>query len=204
MGLSSSIIQQFKISFEIRCIQLIVDAYGATLQEKTVEIDLDENDITAILHEHIKVNPNRAKWQIVSNVEEHISDSKIEKKKGFSSKLSRIDLRFATFNSNLEYTYHIEAKRLKEKDSQLKRRYINTGIDSFVNKKYQNGCLAGYLLEGTIPRTVDGVNSLLQKDGREKEQLVKILNNHHSEYYESKHDGLPCLKHFMFDFQTLN
>ena len=124
--------------------------------------------------------------------------------KPFAAKLPRIDLRLATINSSLEYVYHMEAKNLKETDSGLKRRYIDTGINNFVSLKYENGCLLGYVLEGELVKTVDGVNNLLKKDKRDSENLKPKRHNLHHSYYESEHPDDLLIKHFMFDFSSLN
>ena len=137
MGLNYNITIFFKAGFENRCIRLIVAAYHSAIREKTVSVDWNENDITAQFHEYIENDPLRIKWSISSNVEHHLPKDSIKKEKGFSDKYSRIDLRFVTFKK-LEYKYFLEAKRLKEKDYALKKRYIETGIDNFISKKYQN------------------------------------------------------------------
>ena len=204
MGLSKVIVASFKRGFEEKCFQLVTESYVSTMEAKVIKLNWDENDITSELHEHIKENPLRLKWSIVTNVEQHLPKYDIEKEKGFALKLPRIDLRLVTINSSLEYEYHMEAKNLKEKDSALKRRYIDTGIDNFVSKKYENGCLLGYNLEGVLRNTVSGINKLLKKDEREPECLKQQSHHLHNEYYESKHSDELTIKHFMFDFTALN
>lgn len=127
-----------------------------------------------------------------------------KKRKGFANKRARIDLTFSEVGSPLKGKYHMEAKRLKEKDSSLKRRYITTGIDNFVSKKYENGCLLGYVLEGDLHRTVNGINKLLKKDDRESEFLNAKAYMLHNFYFESDHGNSFILKHFMFDFTLLH
>lgn len=204
MGLSKVIVASFKRGFEEKCFQLITESYVSAMETKVIKLNWDENDITSELHEHIKENPLRLKWSIVTNVEQHLPKDDIEKEKGFSAKRPRIDLRLVTINSSLEYEYHMEAKNLKEKDSGLKRRYIDTGINSFVSKKYENGCLLGYVLEGDLDKTVNGVNKLLKKDEREPEFLKHKSFLLHDKYYESKHPEDMVIRHFMFDFTSLN
>lgn len=204
MGLNKVIVASFKKGFEDKCFQLITESYVSAMETKVIKLDWDENDITSELHEHIKENPLRLKWSIVTNVEQHLPKDDIKKEKGFAAKLPRIDLRLVTINSSLEYEYHMEAKNLKEKDSGLKRRYIDTGINNFVSKKYEKGCLLGYILEGNLIKTVSGINKLLKKDTRESESLKYEVNPFHSHYYESKHPDDLFIKHFMFDFTSLN
>ena len=204
MGLNKVIVASFKRGFEEKCFQLITESYVSAMETKVIKLNWDENDITSELHGHIKENPLRLKWSIVTNVEQHLPKDDIEKEKGFAAKLPRIDLRLVTINSSLEFEYHMEAKNLKEKDSGLKRRYIDTGINSFVTHKYENGCLLGYVLEGDLEKTVNGVNKLLEKDERELEFLKPKPYHFHDKYYESKHPDNMVIKHFMFDFTSLN
>ena len=198
MGVNYSIAVAFRTVYENRCIKLILAAYHSAINEKSVSIDWNENDITAQLHEYIENNPLRIQWSISSNVEHHLPKDSIKKKKGFSDKFPRIDLRFVTFNK-LEYKYYIEAKRLKEKDYELKKRYIETGIDNYISEKYPLGCLVAYFLEGNVDVTVSGINLLLQKYDRDPEILKKQSCNLHDYYYVSSHQKIT-IKHYILDF----
>ncbi len=201
--MASNVKSAFRDAFKIRCLKLLVSAYKNAIQDKSISLDWDENDITAQLHEYIHSNQLRLNWSIISNVEHHLPKKPIAKKKGFAAKYPRIDLRFVTIKSRLEYQYFFEAKNLEQKSSSLKRRYIDTGIDNFNSKKYENGCLIGYLLDGDVKLTVKGINSLLVKDNRRKELLSKKDCKLHNSCYESIHSNLPCLKHYIFDFTVL-
>ncbi len=202
MGLNQVIISSFKKSFESKCFNLIIDAYNTSLNAKTIKLDWDENDITSELHSYIIDNPLRTRWHISSNVEEHQSKNNVKKKKGFAAKLPRIDLRMNKFILAKEYKYFFEAKRIKEKDSHLKRRYITDGIDSFTSKKYEKGSMLGYLIEGDLFSTIKGINSLLNKDKRKMETLRKKPFKTHNHYYESVHKEIGVLKHLIFDFTS--
>ncbi|MDC6388811.1 hypothetical protein PP182_08970 [Maribacter sp. PR1] len=204
MGLNKVIVASFKRGFEEKCFRLITESYVSAMETKVIKLNWDENDITSELHDHVKKNPLRLKWSIVTNVEQHLPKDEIKKEKGFAAKLPRIDLRLVTINSSLEYEYHMEAKNLEENDSGLKRRYIDTGINNFVSKKYENGCLLGYVLDGDLEKTVDGVNKLLKKDHREPEYLKHRTSDLHDKYYESEHPDNLLIKHFMFDFASLH
>lgn len=199
MALDSEIYLAFKSAFENRCLTLLTQAYQTSLTTKVIQLDWDENDISSELHEYIKVNPLRSKWKVSSNVEAHLPKG-IPKVKGFSATFPRIDFRLTAFMSTFEYEYFFEAKNLKEKDSALKRRYIETGIDNFTSGKYKDGSIVGYVLEGVKGKTVDGINKLLIKDKRSAESLVIKLNTLHTDYYESEHTAMGTLKHFIFDF----
>ena len=178
----------YKKTFEERCFQLLIEAYQSSLTDKVIQLDWNENDISSELHRHLKENPLRLKWKVSTNVEAYIPKD-IPKAKGFSDKYPRIDFRLTSFISTYEFA--------------LKRRYISTGIDNFASKKYENGSLIGYLLEGKIKETVKGVNSLLQKDKRNAEVLKLNSNKLLKTYFESNHSGIRTLKHLIFDFTTI-
>ena len=200
-------IRNFKVGFENQCIRLFADAYHQSITDKTVKLDWNENDITGQLHEYIDNNPLRLEWSISTNVEQHLPNKSVKKVKGFANKDLRIDLRFVKFRkrilqTNQEYTVFFETKNLKEKGCKLKKRYINTGIDDFIKKKYPYGFLVGYLLEGAVTPTVKGINALLKKDNREKESLEPKKHEIVQYYFESNHAEL-CLKHLIFNFTML-
>lgn len=187
--------------FEKNCNRLIISAYQTSLTEKVIQLDWMENDISHELYEIIDENPKRIQWKISLN-REFILSKPVNKKKGFANKLPKIDLRMSCFGKELEYRYFFEAKNLKENDSALKRRYIDTGIDNFVSGKYSNGSLLGYLLDGKTDETIKGINSLLEKDNRKAEFLQMKDFKIHKDYYESNHPNIGTLKHLIFDFTS--
>jgi hypothetical protein len=203
MAVNTIVYEKFRNAFEQKCCRLIIEAYQTSLIEKVIQLDWNENDISSELHRHIKGNPSRKKWKVSTNVEADIPKD-VSKVKGFSDKFPRIDFRLTSFISTYEYEYFFEAKNLKQNDSALKRRYINTGIDNFVSKKYENGSLVGYLLEGQTKDTISGINSLLAKDKRNTETLVFKTNKLMKTYYESSHSDIGTLKHLIFDFTTIS
>ncbi|MFD0766702.1 hypothetical protein ACFQZI_17705 [Mucilaginibacter lutimaris] len=199
MALNSNLYEKFRNAFEQKCFQLIIEAYQASLTGKVIQLDWNENDISSELHEHIRANPLRTKWKVSTNVEADLPKD-IPKVKGFADKFPRIDFRLTTFTKSYEIEYFFEAKNLKQNDSALKRRYIDTGIDNFVSGKYANGSLVGYLLQGNTEETIKGVNSLLKKDKRESELLRSKSNNQTNALYISTHSNIAILKHLIFDF----
>lgn len=203
MALNTTVNEKFRNAFEQRCFRLIIEAYQLSLNERVIQLDWDENDISSELHQHTKKSSLRKKWKVSTNVESHVPKD-ITKVKGFSAKFPRIDFRLTSFISTYEYEYFFEAKNLKQNDSALKRRYINTGIDNFVSGKYVNGSLIGYLLEGKTDETVKGINSLLGNDKRQNEILNFKSNKLFNSYYESYHSDIRILKHLIFDFTAIS
>jgi hypothetical protein len=203
MALNIIVYEKFKNAFEQKCFRLIIEAYQTAIIEKVIQLDWNENDISSELHRNIKENPLRVKWKVSTNVEADIP-KKIPKVKGFADKFPRIDFRLSSFISTYEYEYFFEAKNLKQNDSALKRRYIDTGINNFVSQKYENGSLIGYLLEGKTNETVKGINSLLKKYQRNTEILNFKSNKFLKTYYESNHSDIGTLKHLIFDFTNIS
>lgn len=202
MALNTTVYEKFRNAFEQKCFLLILEAYHASLEEKVIQLDWNENDISSELQKHIIDNPLRKKWKIFSTVEADIPKN-VPKVKGFADTFPRIDFRLASFVSIYEYEYFLEAKNLKQNNSALKRRYIKTGIDNFVSGKYANGSLVGYLLEGKTNETIDGINRLLKKDKRNSEILIFKNHNLMKSYYESEHIEIGTLKHITLDFTLL-
>lgn len=203
MALDTTIYEKFRNAFEQKCFLLIIEGYQTSLKEKVIKLYWNENDISSELHKHIKENPLRVKWKVSTNVESHIPKD-IPKTKGFSNKYPRIDFRLTSFRMTYEYEYFFEAKNLRQNDSGLKRRYIDTGIDNFVSKKYANGSIIGYMLEGNIIETIVGINSLLEKDKRNTEILNLKSNKLLKTYYESNHSDIGILKHLIFDYTSIS
>jgi hypothetical protein len=199
MALNPNIREVAKSAFEQKCFLLISEAYQASLTEKIIQLDWNENDISSEIHKHIHTNPLRQKWKVSTNLEAK-TPKDLPKVKGFADKLPRIDFRFTTFSNYDEYEYFFEAKNLRQNDSALKRRYIDTGIDNFVSGRYSNGSLIGYLLEGDIHKTIEGVNTLLKKDNRHSEILQITTSKVVDVLYISNHASIGILKHLMLDF----
>lgn len=75
--------------------------------------------------------------------------------RGYGDKLARIDFYFSQSWKNIaRIECYMEAKILKEKDSNLKRAYISEGMDRYISRKYPLGCMLGYLIEGGAHDTI--------------------------------------------------
>lgn len=130
----------------------------------------------------------------------------------------RIDIKISGNWSHEDYYYAIEAKILiennwnKKEHTYLKKRYIETGIDNYVEGRYSEkvnkGCLCGYILEGNVNNIVTDINSILTVNERTTEILVRIPQiNVCKDCFQSKHirstdDSEINLKHiFLIYYQ---
>lgn len=200
MGLFSYIEEAFKRAFEERCITLLVDAYNSSISNTDYRLIWDENDFSSMLEKYIEKTPRRVKWKISCTTEKHLHTDIVQNDKGYANKESRIDMRLSTFSTRKEYLFYAEAKRLKEKDSGLLNRYIETGIDHYLTEKYPHGILLGYLVEGGVDTTIQKINALLTKKKRESEMLNRQSHSLHNQYFESTHPNFGVISHFVFDY----
>lgn len=202
MGLFSYVIEAFKKSFEEKCVSLLVSAYNTSITNLDYSIKWMENDFTSMLDKYINQNPQRLiwGWRIECHVEHHFHNNIIQNKKGYANKENRIDMKLSNISHGQEFCFYVEAKLLKEKDSKLLNRYIDTGIDNYVFEKYPCGILLGYLVEGDVDNTIQKVNGILVKNNRDSEILVRIPHNIHNQYFESTHPNFGIISHFVFDY----
>lgn len=204
IALNNTVNEKFRNAFEQKCCKLIIQAYQTSLTEKVIQLDWNENDISYELYQKMEANQERvSKFKIHLSPEFRIPKD-VSKTKGFSDKLPRIDLKMAHFALKQEFKYYFEAKRLREKSSDLKRAYIDEGMDRYISEKYPIGCMLGYLLEGKIDETIIGINSLLEKDKRNTEVLHLMSENLLESIYQSNHSDIGTLKHLIFDFTNIS
>lgn len=202
MVLNNDIVNKFRQAFEEDCIELIANAYQKALTDKKYELNWLENDFSELLGHYINESQLSLEKGITCKTEKKLLSASNNLAKGFADKLPRIDFVYFKIWSKQRFECFMEAKRLKEKDSNLKRAYINEGMDRYISKKYPMGCMLGYLLEGKIDETIKSINSLLEKDKRKTETLSFKSNHLLNAYYESNHSDIGTLKHMIFNFTS--
>lgn len=190
----------YRKAFQDTCIELVINAYSLAVKERKYQTDWLENDFSELLCHYINSSQLSLVKGITCKTENKLFSNMENQTKGFADKLPRIDFVFFKIWKKQRYHTYMEAKRLKENDSSLKRAYIDEGMQRYISEKYPFGCMLGYLLEGNADKTKDGINSLLIKDKRNSETLNHISHKLHKPYYESNHPGIGTLKHLLFDF----
>ena len=200
MGLFSYIGEAFKRSFDEKCVTLLVAAYHTSIVNHIFSVDWMENDFTSMLVDYIDKDPRRLKWNIHCHREHHFHDDTIQTKKGFANKEDIIDMRLSNISLRQEYCFYVEAKRLKEKDTGLLNRYIETGMDHYLTEKYPRGVLLGYLVECSLDIIVLKINALLTNNNRSSEMLIRKEHLLHDQYFESTHPNFGIISHFVFDY----
>ena len=189
--------------FEQDCIGLIINAYEIAKAEKKYRLDWYENDFSELLCHYVNESPLSSNIGITCKTENRLFSEKTNQVKGYADKLPRIDFVYFKIWKTQRFYCYMEAKRLKERDSNLKKAYIDEGIDRFISEKYPAGCMLGYLLEGNLDETIKGINSLLEKYKRSSEYLYPKPNILFRFCYESYHSEIGILKHLIFNFTVL-
>jgi hypothetical protein len=213
--LTIPIIDIFKQKFEWRCMSLLVDAYVFTNSQYLINIDYEEEYISAVLFDFIEKCPQATEWNIDITPEFRLYKREMLKKGKTPKSAPRIDIRFAGWASSSKMIYFVEAKNLIETNavkkgrktkisaSALQKRYIETGIDNYVSGKYpSNGCLVGYILQGATANIINCLNKCLCGFNRISERLEKQsfeLQNF-DECYVSTHKDKFQIKHLMLNF----
>lgn len=176
--------------------------------------ELEEDAITANLVKYMNLTPE-ARSSSFNITAQHPLYSEAVLGGTVSPKESPVvDIRFFTWGQDKEFEYFIEAKNVSERDwskssgsrvsaAYYRKRYISTGIDHFVQSYYPEGCLAGYVVNGTTDRVVAGINRVLQRDAR-KTEMLKASDEPPGCYYSEHKTGSEwlLLLHFMLDMKS--
>ncbi len=172
--IKNSIKKNFLESLCNQCITILIESYKLAIEECKYNDNWEEDDYTALLvDDYMNKVPLKynARWHIAPQrpnyTEKHLNGTEHAKK------APRPDIRFEKYvlSEPIPFQFTIEAKIVKAGSSDLKRRYITTGIENFTTKRYPNGCLAAYVINSKTNDCVKGINRLLKKDKREKEIL---------------------------------
>jgi len=213
--LDASIVNSFKQGFEWKCINLLIDAYTYVNSSDSINIDCEEEYISAVLFDYIDNCQQAINWKIDITPEYRLYKNDILKKMKSAKTAPRIDFRLCGWSNNSKLTYFVEAKNLIEIDSyksnrkskipanKLHIRYIETGIDNYLSGQYpSNGCLVGYILQGKTENIVSMLNTCLCNLSRKPEilQLQSLEQINFKPYYISSHNNVSSIKHLMFDF----
>ncbi|MDR0733312.1 MAG: hypothetical protein LBF08_04535 [Dysgonamonadaceae bacterium] len=218
--LNKTIVNSFNDEFEWRCMSLLIESCVCAKFNYNINIDCEEEYISAVLLDYIDKCPQAAEWQIDIAPEYRIYKDEILKRKKSAKSAPRIDFRFSRWTESAKLSYFVEAKNLIETDTpkeekkgkkgntitisadNLHKRYIRTGIDNYLSEKYPaNGCLVGYILQGKTENIINRLNRCLYDFNRSAEILQKQSFNlkDFDECYTSTH-GDVSIEHLMFNF----
>lgn len=200
---------------EEQCFTLLIEGYWNIRPQIT--LDFEENDITKALLSSMRSNDNAKSWQIGITREHYLDEEGI-----VADESARIDFRFSQWADSSEWEYFAEAKNLVETDCErskkgkkgnpiklrakgLHTRYIGTGINHYKNGYYPtNGCLIGYILQGSEQGVVNKINENLSLENRNLEHIKPLVYKVGTwdKFYYSIHKSNKAIKHLMFNFSS--
>ena len=169
----------------LQCINLLIHAHKLALIDNDFSTNWEEDTFTAHLLIYLDRLKIEEQWCInpqVPSYSKEISQGLIS-----SLKAPKPDIKFEkyAFQNQNPFTFYIEAKKLSETNwnkengskvvdlSQI-RRYVNTGIENFKTERYPNGCLAGYVVNGSMVKIGEKVNNRLVRLQRYEECISMI------------------------------
>jgi hypothetical protein len=187
--LTNTIISDFENSFRTNCLILIGEAYNWLKENKCVSADWNEETISANIFTYIDESEKAISWNISISDECRLYNQTILNNKKSAKSAPRIDLKLTTnwIKAKKRIVFFVEAKSLIENNclktnrksrlnaKKIQTRYISTGIDHFISGEYpSNGCMLGYILEGSTHAIIDGLNTLLNNSSRSSERLKAV------------------------------
>lgn len=217
--LNNDIISDFENSFRTNCLTLIGEAYKWLKETKSITVDWNEETISANIFTHIDESEKAITWNINVSDECRLYHQAILNNKKSAKSASRIDLKLSTnwIEATKRVSYFVEAKNLIENNcvkqgrktklnaNKIQERYISTGIDQLISGEYpSNGCMLGYVLEGTTSGVVKSLNAILSNLTRNNEELSKIELKipYIEETYTSIHANNYTLNHYFLQFSN--
>lgn len=212
-SLEIGIVAPIKNKFEHQCICLLEWACKKLKTDNIVDGDWGEENISANIYTYISQSQEAIAADIFVESEHPFYSQDILNNKKMAKSACRIDLVFQHNWNGKRICYYVEAKNVIEYDyiktgrrrptraSKVQKRYIETGMDHFLSAYYPKGCLLGYVLNGTIKGVVNGINTILIKDGRNGETLQSDSGGEPWVCYKSLHSVISNpVSHFFFNF----
>ena len=202
--------------FERRCVEMLQWACVTLKREKSINADWGEDNITANVYVLIHNSQQSVEYDIHPECEHPFFSQAILDNKKKAKSANKIDLAFQHNWSGRRFMFYVEAKNLIENDVQktgrktkarattVIERYIETGIDHYLNKHYPLSCLLGYVLNGTVGGVVQAINAKLSQQKRSREILSIPVGTPpwmvcHSPHADKTNQKVQ-LVHYLFDF----
>ena len=184
--------------------------------QKTIDADWEEENITANIFVLIHGSQKSIDYDIHPECEYPFYNQDILDNKKKAKSAPRIDLVFQYNWQRQRFSFYVEAKNLIETDvlktgrkrktraSSVLNRYIDTGIDHYVKGYYPLGCILGYVLVGSTSGIIEGINTILVKDGRSDELLHYFSGEEPWIKCESHPPSLSTpIVHYLFNFDLV-
>ena len=211
MAKNKNLVYLVNLSFELKCLDLLIKSYNSTISENLLSKDWDEENISA----HIVKHTRKFKSNFIVNYEVPLVEDDVVDGKKRVKNSNRIDIFFQKNQwGKSEYLeYHVEAKNIslsewkkangnKVNASQQQTEYVTKGIVRFLTGHYKdkNGCMLGYLVNGELEKVLLKINSKIVARKGNSEILMQTINvSEKHPIFESTHEE-RVIKHLFFNF----
>jgi len=198
IGRASQTLPNVDANFEQACLWLLTEAFKQMRQDAIYDLSWKETRFSAHLVGYMQRIRKQEDLRLRIDPESYLYRKEILEGLEDPDAAPRIDIRISGGWVSEDIYYGIEGKILVETDWETRReydlraRYIDTGIDNFVNGRYSpevpRGCVVGYVVHGVAFNIGQKINDLLIHRGRESECMA----NRHSlndcpDCYQSTH-----------------
>lgn len=197
IGRASDVLPDVNSNFERACLWIMMEAFKRMRREKRYDLTWKETRFSACLVGYMRKIRHEKDIRLRIDPEIHLYREEMLKGTEDPDTAPRIDIKISGGWVREDVYYGIEGKILVENNwrtrdaSYLRRRYISTGIDNFVNGRYSDkmniGCIVGYVVQGSASEIASKINNLLIRHGRNKENIMFNAIDGCSDCYLSKH-----------------
>lgn len=215
MAKSNFLIESINLSFELKCLEVLIKSYNTSKILNKVSSDWEEKTFSSHLLSLMKDCEIALKYNLTITKEEELEDNEIDNGLKSPKEANPIDIRFHNIWQDLRLDYNVEAKNIsssqwiKSKGSKVnasdqQTEYITKGIDRFLTGHFKdkNGCMLGYIVNGKLNDLLLKINNKieLQKSSTEIIDFNNLIINKHK-VYESSHSQRN-IKHLFFDYSN--
>ncbi len=212
MAKSIDLINKVNLSFENKCLKVLIKSYRTSLSQKIYSKDWEEKTFSSHLVSLMRKCDIALKYKLTITKEEELENFEIDNGIRSAKEANPIDIRFHNIWSNLRLNYNVEAKNISSSEwvksngnkvnaSQQQTEYLTKGIDRFLTGHFKNneGCMLGYIVNGTLDEVLYKINRKIetQKSFNETVNSTSLIDN--LEIFESTHPQRK-LKHLLFNF----
>jgi len=180
--ISLKVQQKFRSAFANLCIESVQKGYDQMRLDNDYQVHWEEDTITFWLIEAIRKTKFLNQHRILVNYQPPIYSKRMVLSGISLLSAPRVDFKFSKFYGPVDYNYYMEAKNLSEEDwkkpsgakvraGYQRDRYIETGIENYLNDRYPEGCLVAYVVNGKEANIVKALNKSI---GRRQEKSPYI------------------------------
>lgn len=212
MAKDVNLINSVNLSFEIKCLTVLVKSYETSIIGKKYSKDWEEKTFSSYLVSLMKKCDLAIKYNLTITKEEELEDYEIDNGLKSPKEANPIDIRFHNIWMNLRLDYNVEAKNISQSEwnksngnrvnaSQQQTEYITKGVDRFLTGHFKDkkGCMLGYLVNGELYDVLLNINDKIKKQKNVSEciNIGALVSKH--QIFESIH-GEKKLNHLFFNF----